>query len=558
MLINNDNISKTYNFVLPNIISKLSPVVDEISEQIISFVNFNSSSKPRQFRQKGILLTGKPGTGKTFIAKKIAEISELPYMYVSCPDLFKSISGESEVNLYSIFKKLSIVGPSILILDEIEIIAPQNIVINPSSNEYRIFSTLLWLMDCLEGKIKEQNINNIFIIGITNAPYNINPKLTQSLRLDKTFELTIKTEEQRYLLLKELTKTLSSYNKLNNDSWNELLKYASKKTHGFVTSDLENICLKIALEYINIENNTLDEKDWKSLFDKAIKETRPAGLVSYMNKNTEIKFSDLYGLDDAINSLKASVIYPMECPDDFKMFGISPPKGILVYGPPGVGKTSICCALAYETGFNLITIEGSSIRSKIVGESEKSIAKLFATARENSPCIILIDQIENLISKRGSSNTSENSGDRIIASFLTEMDGIYSKKSIGYYKTDILIIGATSHPDKIDSAILRPGRLDELVYIPPPNNEARKAILLGKLKNMKHSLSMEDIETIANKTENFSGADLDNLCREAALISLRLNINSQNVSYENFQEALNYTIPSLKNINMNIYTNLIR
>lgn len=132
------------------------------------------------------------------------------------------------------------------------------------------------------------------------------------------------------------------------------------------------------------------------------------------------------------------------------------------------------------------------------------------------------------------------------------------KKSIGYYKTDILIIGATSHPDKIDSAILRPGRLDELVYIPPPNNEARKAILLGKLKNMKHSLSMEDIETIANKTENFSGADLDNLCREAALISLRLNINSQNVSYENFQEALNYTIPSLKNINMNIYTNLIR
>jgi len=300
---------------------------------------------------------------------------------------------------------------------------------------------------------------------------------------------------------------------------------------------------------------------WKSLFNKAIKETRPAGLVAYMNKNNEIRFSDLYGLDEAINSLKASVIYPIHCPEDFKIFNISPPKGILIYGPPGVGKTSICCALAYETGFNLITIEGSSIRSKVVGESEKTISKLFTTARENSPCIILIDQIENLVSKRGASNTSENSGDRIIASFLTEMDGIHSKKSIGYSKTEILIIGATSHPDKLDSAILRPGRLDELIYIPPPNKNARKSILKGKLDNMQHSLSLEEIDVLSDKTEYFSGnycADLDNLCREAALISLRNDINSQEIKYCDFQEAINYCIPSLKNINMNIYTDLIR
>ncbi|RUP06373.1 P-loop containing nucleoside triphosphate hydrolase protein [Jimgerdemannia flammicorona] len=260
-------------------------------------------------------------------------------------------------------------------------------------------------------------------------------------------------------------------------------------------------------------------------FNRALIIVRPSNFHEFQTKIPNVRFSELFGIDDIIEEIKTSVIYPFHHPQDFVRLGIAPPRGILVYGPPGVGKTMLCCALAAEAGINFMLVESSQVRSKVVGESEKNIARMFAQAKANSPCILFIDQIDILIPKRGTSVTSENTGDRIVTGFLTEMDGFFSKTSAQTDpQIDVLVVAATNRPDVIDPAILRPGRLDEHVCIPAPDVKQRTQILRGLCTRMPIALTLDEIEQLAADMDGCSGADLDNLCREAALISIRENM----------------------------------
>ncbi|OAQ36087.1 AAA-domain-containing protein [Linnemannia elongata AG-77] len=245
-----------------------------------------------------------------------------------------------------------------------------------------------------------------------------------------------------------------------------------------------------------------------SYFDRALKTIRPSGMGEFLSKIPTVTFDDLYGIQDAIADLKVSIIEPFHNPGKYIDLGISPPRGVIVHGPPGVGKTMLCCALAEELGINFMLVESSQIRSKVVGESEKNIARMFAQAKANAPCILFIDQIDVLAPSRGSTNTSENSGDRIVTGLLT----------------------ATNRPEVIDSAILRPGRLDQIVHIPAPDQKTRLAILEGYMNKMPMRITPDEVQTLAQATEGYSGADLENLCREAALICLRQDITNTEVT----------------------------
>ncbi|PKC74289.1 P-loop containing nucleoside triphosphate hydrolase protein, partial [Rhizophagus irregularis] len=238
-------------------------------------------------------------------------------------------------------------------------------------------------------------------------------------------------------------------------------------------------------------------------FENALKGIKPSNLNEYQTKISDIKFSDIFGIDNIIEDLKLTIIEPFNNPQEFSQFGISPPKGILIYGPPGVGKTMLCCAIAAEIGINFMLVESSQIVSKIVGESENNIARIFAQAKESSPCVLFIDQIDVLAPVRGSSMTSENTGERIVTSLLV----------------------ATNRPEIIDPALLRPGRLDQHIYIPPPNLKQRKKILIGKFQTIPTSLSEDQIDTLLNDTEDFSGKNIFKKKQTFFIISINLFYN---------------------------------
>ncbi|KAG1057296.1 hypothetical protein G6F47_006746 [Rhizopus delemar] len=274
-----------------------------------------------------------------------------------------------------------------------------------------------------------------------------------------------------------------------------------------------------------------------SNFVQALTIVKPSSLSEFGSKIPLVTFSDIYGLDDIIQEIRACIIQPFQHPESYLQLGIAPPKGILLHGPTGVGKTMLCSALASETGVNFILVESSQIRSKVVGESEKSIAKLFAQARANSPCILFIDQIDMLLPKRGTSRSTENTSDRIVTSFLTEMDGLLTKTSKDNAQIDMLVIAATNRIETMDPAVLRPGRFDERIYIPLPNNLQRLQIIKGICSRMPISLKEQEMDELVQATSNWSGAQLDNLFREAAMVSLRENVNNTKIELSHIKLA---------------------
>ncbi|KAF8933340.1 hypothetical protein BGZ52_008016, partial [Haplosporangium bisporale] len=378
----------------------------------------------------------------------------------------------------------------------------------------------------------------------------VDSSLIRSGRLDKVFDLHLKGVEQRLRVLEILSKDLPIDPTLRPI----ILKKVARATHGFVPTDLQALCTESALQLIaemstsgsNIMTTTTPTATIDfSYFERALKTIRPSGMGEYQTKIPTVTFDQLYGIQEAIADLRISIIEPFNNPQKYIDLGISPPRGVIVHGPPGVGKTMLCCALAEELGINFMLVESSQIRSKVVGESEQNIARMFAQAKANAPCILFIDQIDVLAPARGTTHTSENSGDRIVTSLLTEMDGFFTGSSGKSAEVDVLVLAATNRPEVIDAAILRPGRLDQIVYIPVPDLKTRKAILEGYMAKMPMSISPEEVARLSENTVGFSGADLENMCREAALICLRQDIQNKEIAFNHLQAAKNVSKPSL-------------
>ncbi|KAG2201630.1 hypothetical protein INT46_005726 [Mucor plumbeus] len=489
----------------------------DLIDHIINKLNVIQSSKING--SKGLILYGKPGTGKTIMAKKIAQYSKLPYYVLNGPDIFQTEEGVSESKLFNFFNQTRDHSMSILILDEIDMIAG-NWTSKKSDLDMRLSSML---MSCVD------NLHNAFVIGITSRLHAIEPAFLRSGRLDDLQEIIINSPEQRYGILNIITKNLPFDSNLEKE---DILRQVSKLTHGFVPSDLQSLTSQVIFLLMKQQQQQQQENNITfAHFKHALTIVKPSNLNEFSSKIPDITFNDLYGIDDIIQEIKNSVIQPFHHPEKYIELGISPPKGILLHGPTGVGKTMLCSALASEAGVNFMLVESSQIRSKVVGESEKGIAKLFSQARANSPCILFIDQIDMLLPKRGTSQSSENTSDRIVTGFLTEMDGLLTKSRNRGAHIDLLVVAATNRIEAIDPAVLRPGRFDEHIFIPLPDDKQRLQIIQGISSRMPIDLNDFELDDLVKRTLNWSGAQLDNLFREAAMASLRESVQNTRIEF---------------------------
>ncbi|TAL47092.1 AAA family ATPase [archaeon] len=484
---------------------------------------------------KGVLLYGPPGTGKTLLAKAVANESGANFISISGPEIMSKWYGASEENLRKIFDEAEKNAPSIIFVDEIDSIAPKREEVT-GEVERRVVSQLLTLMDGLKKRGK------VVVIAATNRPNAIDPALRRPGRFDREIELPVPSRAGRLEILMIHTRSMPLDKDID-------LSWLADVTYGYVGADLWSLAKEAAMSALR---RVLPEMKWKTEeelprevmeklivkkqdFENALRNVEPSAMREVLVEIPKVKWNDIGGLESIKDSLKEMVEWPLKYPDSFSRMGIEPPKGVLLYGPPGTGKTLLAKAVANESGANFISVKGPELRSKWVGESERMVRDLFRRAKQVAPSIIFFDELDALAPRRSRSN-GEHATESIVSQLLTEMSGLEELKGV-------VIIAATNRPDMIDPALLRPGRLDRSLLVPPPDEESRLLILKIHAKDVP--LKGVDLEEIAKKTENYSGADLEALVREAAMIALRENIDAKEVKPNHFEEALKKVTPSI-------------
>jgi len=488
---------------------------------------------------KGILLHGPPGTGKTLLARAIANETNAYFISISGPEVMSKYYGESEERLRRLFDEAKKHAPAIIFIDEIDAIAPKRGEVT-GDVEKRVVAQLLALMDGLEPR------ESVIVIGATNRVNALDPALRRPGRFDREIEIPVPNENARYEILKIHTRGVPLDEDVN-------LKKIANLTHGFVGADLAALVREAALRALrrflkeyNIDINSDEPVPPDILqnlkvtmldFLAAMKDVRPSALREIYIDVPNVKWGNIGGLEEVKKMLKEVVEWPLKYPDAFKRMGIQPPRGILLYGPPGCGKTLLAKAVATESQANFISVKGPELLSKWVGESERAVREIFRKARQAAPSVIFFDEIDALAPRRGIYMGDSGVSERVISQLLTEMDGL---ESLG----DVVVMAATNRPDLLDPALLRPGRLDRLIYVPPPDLKGRISILKVHTRNVPLAPDV-DLEKLAKMTENFSGADLEALVKEAAMNALRRDINSKFVTWEDFRKALDKVHASL-------------
>ncbi|KAK7257680.1 hypothetical protein RIF29_31828 [Crotalaria pallida] len=465
---------------------------------------------------KGILLYGPPGTGKTLIARAVANETGAFFFCINGPEIMSKLAGESESNLRKAFEEAERNAPSIIFIDEIDSIAPKREKTN-GEIERRIVSQLLTLMDGLKSRA------HVIVMGATNRPNSIDPALRRFGRFDREIDIGVPDEVGRLEVLRIHTKNM----KLSDDVD---LERVSKDTHGYVGADLAALCTEAALQcirekmdVIDLDDETIDAEILNSMavsnehFQTALGASNPSALRETVVEVPNVSWEDIGGLENVKRELQETVQYPVEHPEKFEKFGMSPSKGVLFYGPPGCGKTLLAKAIANECQANFISVKGPELLTMWFGESEANVREIFDKARQSAPCVLFFDELDSIATQRGSSvGDAGGAADRVLNQLLTEMDGMNAKKTV-------FIIGATNRPDIIDPALLRPGRLDQLIYIPLPDEESRYQIFKSCLRKSPVSKDV-DLKALAKYTQGFSGADITEICQRACKYAIRENI----------------------------------
>jgi len=492
---------------------------------------------------KGVLLHGPPGTGKTLLAKAVANESGAHFIAINGPEIMSKFYGESEQRLRDVFKEAEENAPSIIFIDEIDAIAPKREEVT-GEVERRVVAQLLALMDGLKSR------GQVVVIAATNRPNDVDPALRRPGRFDREIAIPVPDKRARKEILQVHTRNMPLAKDVNLEELAEI-------THGFTGADLAALCREAAmhalrrfLPRIDIEKGVIPSEILKQLnvtredFLEALKDIQPSALREVYVEVPEVHWDDIGGLEDVKQKLKEAVEWPLKHPEHFKEMGIDPPKGILLYGPPGCGKTLLAKAVATESEANFIAVKGPEILSKWVGESEKAIREIFAKARQSAPCIVFFDELDSIVPRRGLRFDSGVT-DRIVNQLLTEMDGIARLEGV-------VVVGATNRPDIIDPALLRPGRFDRIIYVPPPDLRARVEILKVHTRRMPLAEDV-NLEEIARKTEGYTGADLAALCREAAITALREVGKPTKVEMKHFMKALEVVKPSVSREDLEKY-----
>mgnify|MGYP000209184888 CR=1 FL=1 len=485
---------------------------------------------------KGVLLYGPPGCGKTLLARAVSNESDAAFYAINGPEIMSKYYGESEARLREIFEKAEKNAPAIIFIDELDAIAPKREEVT-GEVERRVVAQLLALMDGLKGR------GQVIVIGATNRINAIDPALRRPGRFDREIEIGVPDRQGRLEILQIHTRGMPLADDVD-------LEKLADITHGYTGADLAALCREAAMKAlrrylpeIDLEQERIPVEVLKKMevrmqdFMNAYKEITPTAIREVFIEIPRVRWSDIGGLEEVKQELREAVEWPLKYPDRFKKLGITPPKGVLLYGPPGCGKTLLAKAVATESEANFIAVRGPELMSKWVGETERGIREVFRKARTAAPAIVFFDEIDALVPRRGLGYADSGVTERAVSQLLTELDGIAVLE-------DVVVIGATNRPDILDPAVLRPGRFDRLIYVPPPDEKARLEIFKIHTRGMPLAEDV-DLERLAKITQGYSGADIEAVCREAAMNALRRDIKAEKVRWADFEMALKKVGPSI-------------